>query len=330
MKNYENLMLVDLAMFDGNTNVTTDSGLSAEMKTYYSDYLIDHAEPKLVHGQFAQKQPIPKNGGKTIEFRKYSALPKALTPLTEGVTPDGQKLNVSTITCEVKQYGDFVPLSDMLLMTAIDNNLERAIKLLGSQAGRTLDTVTREVLCGGTNVRYAGGKTSRAALTEDDKLTVDLVRKGVRDLKKMNAEKIDGYYVAIVNQDTAHDLMDDPDWKYPHQYSDPKNIYEGEIGAIAGVRFVETSEGKIFADAGSGGRDVYATLLIGDNAYGETEIQGGGLETIIKQLGSAGTADALNQRASAAWKATHAAVILSNEYMVRLETTSSFNDGEAN
>ncbi|MBR4955109.1 MAG: N4-gp56 family major capsid protein, partial [Clostridia bacterium] len=153
---------------------------------------------------------------------------------------------------------------------------------------------------------------------------------GVRDLKKMNAQKINGYYVAIINQDTAYDLMSDAEWKYPHQYVDTKNIYDGEIGAIAGCRFVETSEGKIFAGAGSGGRDVYATLLIGDNAYGVTELAGGGLEMIVKQLGSAGTADPLNQRATAGFKATHGAAILSDEYMVRLETASTFNDGEAN
>lgn len=132
---------INLAMFAGNTNVTTDVGLSDEMKTYYSDYLIDLAEPKLVHDQFAQKHPIPKNGGKTIEFRKYSPLPKLLTPLTEGVTPDGQKISMSVITATVAQYGGYVELSDILLLTAIDNNLVQATKLLGSQAGRTLDTI---------------------------------------------------------------------------------------------------------------------------------------------------------------------------------------------
>ena len=113
------------------------------------------AEPELVHDQFGQKHPIPKNGGKTIEFRKYDPLPKALTPLTEGVTPDGRKLTMGVITSTVHQYGDYIELSDILLLTAIDNNLVQATRLLGSQAGRTLDTITREVLSGGTNVQYA-------------------------------------------------------------------------------------------------------------------------------------------------------------------------------
>ena len=94
---------VILNLFAGNTNVTTDSGLSNEMKTFYSDYLIDMAEPNLVHDQFGQKHPIPKNGGKIIEFRKYDSLPKALTPLTEGVTPNAQKLSMTVITSNEQQ-----------------------------------------------------------------------------------------------------------------------------------------------------------------------------------------------------------------------------------
>ena len=325
-----NYLPVILNLFEGNTNVTTDSGLSDEMKTFYSDYLIDMAEPNLVHDQFGQKHPIPKNGGKMIEFRKYDPLPKMLTPLTEGVTPDGQKLTMSVITAKVEQYGGYVELSDILMLTAIDNNLVQATKLLGSQAGRTLDTITREVLNGGTNVQYAEGQvTSRAALVGGQEeghhyLTVDAVRRAVRFLKVMNAPKINGDYVGIIHPDVSYDLMSDPKWINVKTYSDPEGIYQGEIGKIEGVRFVETSEAKVFTGEGSDGRDVYSTLILGDDAYGVTEITGGGLQHIVKQLGSAGTADPLNQRATAGWKATKTAERLVEAYMVRVETASTF------
>ena len=307
-----------------NTNVTTAEGLTKEMKIYYSDYLIDNAVPKLVHDQFGQKHPIPKNGGKTIEFRKYSPLPKLTTPLQEGVTPDGQSLNMSTIEATVAQYGGYITLSDMLLLTAIDNNLVQATKLLGAQAGATLDTITREVLNGGTNVIYAGGKSARQDLDESSLLTVDDIKKAVRLLKSQNAEKINGDWVGIINPDISYDLTNDPAWKDVKTY-DPEDIYEGEIGKLYGVRFVETTEAKVWAGAGAGGRAVYSTLILGDNAYGTTDITGGGLEHIVKQLGSAGTADALNQRATAGWKATKVAERLVENYMVRIESASTFN-----
>lgn len=306
-----------------------NSGLSVEMKTYYSDYLIDMADPDLVHDQFGQKRPIPKGRGKTIEFRKFDPLPKALTPLTEGVTPNGNKIDAKAITAEVHQYGDYTELSDVLQLTAIDNCLVEATQLLGSQAGRTLDTVTREVLSGGTNVQYGEGQVQkRVDLVGGEEsgnhyLTVAAIKNAVRTLKRFNAPKINGSYVCILHTDTAHDLTNDPMWK-DIKIRDPKDLYKGEIGELFGVRFVETSEAKVFEEAGSNGRDVYSTLVMGANAYGVTGIEGGGLEHIVKQLGSAGTADPLNQRGTAGWKATKAAVRLVEPYLVRIETTASY------
>ena len=322
MTKYNIIDNYNLQLFAENTQTTATSSLSDEMKVFYSDYLIDNATPKLVHDQFGQKHPIPKNGGKTIEFRKYSPLPKLLTPLSEGVTPDGQSLTVSTIEATVAQYGGYITLSDVLLLTAIDNNLMQATKLLGNQAGATLDTITREVLNGGTNVVYAGGVSGRGALTAEQKLTVDDVKKAVRALKTQNAEKIDNAFVGIIHPDVAYDLTNDPKWEAVKTY-DPSDWYEGEIGRICGVRFVETTEAKIFA----GG--VYSTLILGDNAYGVTEVEGGGLQHIVKQLGSAGTADPLNQRASCGWKATKVAERLVEQFMVRIESKCTFA-GEEN
>lgn len=414
--------------FDGtNVPYSEGGGLSQEMKQYYSDYLIDMAEPKLVHDQFGQKRPIPKNKGKVIEFRKYDPLPKMTTPLSEGVTPKGQKLNMGTVSAEVKQYGGYIELSDILMLAAIDNNLVQATKVLGGQAGRTLDTITREVLSGGTNVQYAEGQVSDrcelvgGAESGNHYLTVDAVRRAVRYLKTQNAEPINGSYVGIIHPDAAYDLMSDPKWVNVKTYSDPEGIYQGEIGKIENVRFVETSEAKIFTptvkltvasyaaasgtvpdvgvtsgykvtvnealtkadiqaamdsgitmlfcdksggtsenikvvgglstesillleaapsqtpaegdvicsdDGGFMGRSVYSTLILGDNAYGTTELSGGGLEHIVKQLGSAGTGDPLNQRATAGWKATKAAVRLVEPYMIRIETASTFDSEE--
>ena len=326
MKKY---FALNLQLFAAVT-VTTDPGMSAENKTFYDMTLIDEASANLIHDQFGQKRPIPKNGGKTINFRKFVSLGKSLTPITEGVTPAGKKLEATNIEATVAQYGDFVTLSDMLDMTAIDPVVVEATKVVGRQAGLTLDTITRNVIQGGTNVFYApkGDGTAvsaRSGLDATCKLTVDVVKKVVAYLKKSNAPKINGYYVGIIHPFAAADLMSDPEWKYPHQYQDTQNIYEGEIGAIAGVRFVETSEAKIF-DGG-----VFGTLIIGDGAYGVTEITGGGLETIVKQLGSAGSADPLNQRSTVGWKATKVAEILVEAYMARIEHKTSFTTGvEAN
>ena len=323
-----------LQLFADNptVNVTTDAGLSAENKTFYDRALVEEAGPNLIHGQFGQKRPIPQNGGKRIQFRRYASLPKALKPLTEGVTPEGRKLSATAVEAEVNQYGDFVCLSDVLDLTAIDNNVLEATKAVGRQAGLTLDTITRNVLQSGTNVFYCpkiGDNgvqtpvTDRSGLDKTCVLTVDVVKKVAAMLKAANAPKIDGDYVCILHPYVAYDIMSDPRWEEMHKYTNPDNMYEGEIGRISGVRFVETSEALIVKSTSKPA--VFCTLILGENAYGNTEVTGGGLKTIIKQLGSAGTADPLDQRSTVGWKAIQTAEILQENYMIRVESCGEFS-----
>lgn len=328
--NRDYLKKLHTQMFDVelNTNTTTQTrsgkDLSAEMKTYYDKVLIRTAEAKLVHDQFGQKRPIPDRSGKTIEFRRFASLPKQMTPLTEGITPDGQSVSVTAITATLSQYGGYVVSSDLLELTAIDNMLQETTKILGRQAGETSDAITREVLAGGTNVRYAGGKTSRTNITAADVLTVADIKKAVRDLKAKNAETINGYYIAIVHPDAVYDLWNDDEWIEASKYAGAEQIFKGEIGKMYGVRFVESTEAKIW-EVGEDTKkvSVYGTLVLGANAYGVTTLGGRGIEHIVKQKGSAGTGDPLNQRSSIGWKLLKTAKILVDEYMVRIEHSAT-------
>lgn len=303
-------------------NATTTDTLTPEMKTYYDKLLIKLTGPALVHDQFAQKRNIPKNGGKKIEFRKFDPLPKALTPLTEGVTPKGKKMSVTDITAEVSQYGDYILLSDVIQMTSIDPIVVEATEEIAEQAGKTLDTVTREVINAGTNVQYAGGAAARSAITAANVLNVMEVMKAVTTLKGQNAKPVGDSFVAVLHPYVALDLMRDEEYKEMFKYTNAKPMYEGEIGKFSNVRFVESTEAKIWNLAGDG-VSVFSTLVIGKNAYGTTEIEGGGLQHIVKPLGSSGAADPLNQRSTVGWKAMKTAVMLVQQYMVRIESSAS-------
>ena len=286
------------------------NNLRNELKTYYSDYLIDLVEAELIHDQFEMKHPIHKNGGKTIEFRGFNPLPALPGELTlkEGVTPDGQKMEMFIKPAKVEQYGGYVLLSDMLLLTAIDNNIVQATQLIASQAGRTLDTITRNKLA------------SECLIMNDDTpfevLTVKDIRKAVAALKKNNAPTINGYYVGIIHPDVAFDIMSDDAWVAVKNY-DSEDWYNGEIGRIAGVRFIETP--TAYTEGNS-----YTTTILGANAYAVTEISGGGLQHIVKQLGYGD--DPLNQRASVGWKATRAVEVLVPQYTMAIESKSKINE----
>lgn len=317
---------MSLQTFAGNLNpnTTSDSGMTAEMKEFYEKSLITMAEPKLVFDQFGDKYPIPKNGGKVIEFRKYDSLPKNTTPLVEGVTPDGTKMNVTTIKSEVNQYGDYITLTDVLELTAIDNNVMQATKLSGSQAGRTLDTITRDVISGGTNVMYAPKSDGTEVLTRKTldgtcKLNVDIFLQAAAYLGGVNAETIDDSYVCIIHPNAAYDVKTSEGFEEWNKYTTPDKMWKGEIGRIGNIRFVENSEAKILKDKTCPENlAVYCTMVIAAHAYGVTEVEGGGLQHIVKQLGSG--EDPLNQRSTVGWKAIKTAERLVEQYMIRIES----------
>lgn len=406
-------------MINADTGVVTPysggSGMSDEMKTFYDKVLIEFASPALVHDRFGQKRPIPAGSGKTIEFRKFNTLEKAMTAIQEGVTPSGNSLTVVPVTATVDQYGDYIEMTDLFELTAIDSVVLEATKVLADQAGRTMDTVVRNVILGGTNVNYcpkvSGGSvttvSSRAGLDDSAKLRVKDVFKAAAELRAQNAPTFDGYYVAIIHPYVAYDLMQDAgdQWVDISKYTDPSNIIKGEIGTLGGVRFIQSTEAKIYTapdlsendrtlsvysytsgtktivlnesllnaevnalkgrsiiingekntiqnassaggtvsivltdtftnspssndviypgEAGADGVAVFATMFIGRDAYGTTEIEGGGLEQIVKQKGYGN--DPLNQRSSVGWKGVKAAVRLSEANMIRVESGSSFS-----
>lgn len=327
-----------------NSNSIANSGpgdLSPEMKTFYSKDLIETAGPALLHAQFGDKVALGKNHGKKIEWRKFSKFAKALTPLTEGVTPTGHTLEVTKIEKELCQYGDYSIISDLLDMTAIDPIVVEYTQRHAENAAATLDTLVRNELLTGTNVRYGQilvgdvptYATSRAALTAYSRLTMEVIASAVADLTRQNAPKIDGSYVAIVHPSVAKDIMTSSDWIDINKYSNATKIFEGEIGKLYGVRFIQTTEAKVYpyVAAGTDGANttqmVYCTLFLGKGAYKVTTLDGNNMEMYVKNRGSSGTSDPLDQRSTIGWKTNgYGAAITIPEYLVRVETTASFNE----
>lgn len=309
------------------TTTQTTANQATEVKQYYNRTLLSRLTPALVFDKFAQKKPMPKHNGKTVEFRKFNSLAPATTPLTEGVTPDGSNFSVTPKTAALAQYGDFIQTSDVLNDVAIDPVTTEIVELLGEQAGLTIDTIAREVLSGGTSIQYAGAKTGTASITASDKISYAEILKAVRTLKKNHAKPFeDGYYVGFINAAQAYDLQQDPMWQDVSKYNGAKAIMDGEIGKIGKVRFIETENLKVKTGAGASGIDVHCAIILGKDAFGTVELEGkGGVETIIKTpKGNDGnTNDPLNQRSTAGWKAMKAYVILEELALLRLECAAS-------
>lgn len=238
------------------TQLTTTSGLSATMQSYYDRKMLEYAKTQFVFANYAQKRSIPKNNGKTVQFRRwtlFTADPDTQA-LTEGTTPAAQNLSMSAITATVKQYGAYVEVSDLLDLTAIDNIISDSSELLGEQLGNVLDMIVRDAMSATTNIQYADGKTSDNDITAAQKLTVGEIRKAVRTLKKAKARKFTRkggkpHYICIVDPDAVYDLQSDSLWQDVSKYSCAEQIYSGEIGRLFGVVFVESTEAKVFSQS---------------------------------------------------------------------------------
>ncbi|MBI5402488.1 MAG: N4-gp56 family major capsid protein [Ignavibacteriae bacterium] len=308
----------------------------ANVNAFYDKNFLSRALPLLVHSRWAQIRDIPRNNSDVIKFRKYNSLSVATTPLSEGVTPAGSALSVTDSTATVLQYGDFVTLTDKLKMETEDPVETEATDILGEQAAETFETLDRDILAAGTTIQYASTATQRTDITAAMKLTAAEIREAVRTLKNNKAKRItrmvdpqtgynttpvDACYIGIVHPNSTYDLKSDSAFVPIEKYAAglKGGPLPGEVGKLDEVRFVETTLAKVFTGGGSGGADVYATLIIGQDAYGVTRISGEAMKIIRKQLGTGGTTDPLDQRSTIGWKGTRVTKILQQLFMLRLE-----------
>jgi N4-gp56 family major capsid protein len=324
--------------------MNTRTDIPAEVSAFYDKSLLLRAVALFVHTRWAQVKDLPKQAGtKTIKFRRYGNLVAAKTPLMEGITPVGSNLSVTDITADVEQYGDYITVSDVLTYESEDAVLLDAAEVQGDQAGDTLDQLCRDIMAAGTGVIYSGtGNTQTSEVAAGDVITLANLDSASLNLKLNKARPI----TRQINASTGYNTTPIPacfigivhpvitakiaalgasaGWTPVEKYSAQQNVMEGEVGSYSAngtkIRFVETVNAKIKEDAGTGSIDVYCTLIFGQEAYGISRVSGLALQNIVKPLGSAGTADPLNQRATSGWKATFVAKILNEDFIQRIES----------
>ena len=322
--------------------LTTSSTVSSGMTEYYDRTLIMRALPYLPHSLFGQHRPLPSNTAEKIKFRKYNSLTKALVALTEGVTPTAQQLSITDIEATPPQYGSYVALTDKVQFIQPDAVLTETTELCGENMAETVDTIHRDILNAGTSVFYAGSLDTASIDTRaevDENVTEATLRACVNTLRNAKAKYFTnmikgstGYatypiapsYWAIVHPNVVHDLEGLTNFRRIEEYAQHQEVHENEVGAIFNVRFVMSTEAKYWENvAESLQSNVYSTLIFGMNAYGVVPIDGHASQVIVKEKGSGGTSDPLNQRSTVGWVANTTARILTQTFMLRLESLAS-------
>ena len=325
------------------TDFDDKHSLAPELKAFYDTELLENARTELFYAQLAKRQPLPANHHGSVEWRKWNTFEKA-KKLNEGVIPTGQKFGVTKVTGTVDQYGTYTAITDRLELRAYDDVILGATEEMGASAAETQEALIRDALFTNTNVLYcdrinradgsvAAAPTAQSELAEDADfhchLTPEMVNKAVTIMKKNRVPRIEGRYYAVIHPSVAHDLRADEGWIEAHKYASPEQIYNGEIGELHGVRFIE----NVFAPVIRGEGDsiaVYASYFFGKDSFGIIDPEGGALEMIIHDKGEIG--GPLNQFSTIGYKfETNGATILYPERLLRVMSTSSFSaSDEAN
>ena len=232
-------------------------------------------------------QAMPGTG---VTFTIFNDLATATSTLSETTDVTAAALGDSQVTVTLNEYGNAVITTAKLRGTAFLDVDSAAANIVGYNAGSSIDEVAREVLAGGSNVIYGGGgatnPSSRTTVAAEDIIEANDIRKVTAQLRGANVPTFNGLYMAYIHPDVAYDLRKETGaaaWRDPHVYSDPSAIYNAEIGAFEGVRFIETPRAKVFGDAsdGAGGTglvDVYCTHVMGRQALAKaySSIDGNG------------------------------------------------------
>ena len=345
--NYTNAYTGEAVAASPSTNT-----LAPELKTFYDTELLENARTEMFYAQFGRKQRLPKNGGTTIEWRKFNTFDRA-SELKEGVIPTGQQFGSSSLTASISQYGTYTSITDKLEMRAYDNVILAATEEMGASAAATQETLIRNALLVGTNVMYcdnvdvngdvistptspatmgAGGGSSNSdgwAL-----LTPTMVNKAVTKMKKDRVPRINGKYYAVIHPSVAYDLRQSKEWIEVHKYAATSEIFNGEIGELHGCRFIEDTFAPILGESyiysgsttykNKSNGVTYATYFFGKDGFGIVDPEGGGLEMIIHDKDEIG--GPLNQFSTIGYKfETNGATILYPERVLRVMSVSSYS-----
>ena len=227
--------------------------MAPQIKEWYNTEALENARSNHIFAQFAKNIPLPENHGMTVEMRKANTF-RDVPRLTEGVIPDGEKFGYSAVQATVYEYGAYTPLGRRLTRHAIDPVAQDAAEEMGAAGGNTQDKIARNVAISGSNVMYcdkvSGGSatsvSTRGGLDATATLTPTMVNRAVTWLKKHKAPKINGKYIAIIHPSVAYDLRESAGWIDVHKYASPEEIYNGEIGELHGVRFIESDNAKVY------------------------------------------------------------------------------------
>ena len=328
---------------------TTYGDISPAVAASAAVEMLKRGQPHLVIQQFGQAKPLGKSQTDTQKFRRYERLSAATTPLVEGVTPTGSSPTYTDYTATLDQFGDFLPLTDVIQDLHTDPILMEFSSMIGEQAALTLEMIAFGILKAGST-RYLANGSQRTDVNAP--LTLSLQRKATRGFNRqmarpftkklsssvnMDTVNVSPAYIGLVHPDLENTVRGLPGFKDVVDYAS-QTPYASEIGQVENVRYIMSTVFEAWADGGgdkvnaagvttvstTGTKsDVYPVLFFAPDAFGIVPLKGANAITpIVLNANTPRGGDPLGQRGSVGWKTYFTAVILNQSWMARAEVAA--------
>lgn len=327
--------------------MTTYGDISPRVGIYAVANFLQHALPVLVLEKFANIEPLPKNSGQVVKWRRFVPFEINTQALVEGVTPAPNMLQYEDVTTIVSQFGGWVSFTDVIMDTHEDPNLQKITEGLGEQAASIKEAIIWNVLVAGTNVLYTGTATSRvtieAPISADELMTAQRYLKAnrARHITKMlkastniATEPVGPGFIAFGHSNLESDFRALPEFVVREKYASGSTVSDYEIGKFQDIRVILSPQLDPFFGAGGAtltgvlsrdgvAVDVYPIVVIGMDAYGVVPLRGMDSANVTIMNPKVSETDPLAQRGLASWKMWYSALILNQSWMVRIEAACS-------
>ncbi len=297
--------------------------LDTNTKFSYDRNLLRRAREAFIISGFTAKKTAPKYNGDTVKFSRYDNIAANTTALTEGVVPASVDVSKVNISATVAQYGQHTAYTDDLDVYSEDGKVfvKEVTDNLGEASGETQETLL---------FTTAEGTTNATVFTTDIATTVQNVELGLRqNLGKKFKSMITGStnyatstireaYVGFVTPVGALLMEAVPGFVSVDKYGYSDGLLPNEVGSYRGIRYCETT--LLGTRTGVTNPTIEQAIILAEEGLAEVGIRGKGkIEAIVKPLGSAGTADPLNQTGSIGSKFRFASVILKDEWVAQAD-----------
>lgn len=332
------------------TTTYNSPGISQRTNVYAERQMLRWAKPFMVLEKLGLAKVMPRNKSDTIKFRRPKTFAAATVPLVEGVTPNATQFAYEDVAVSMKQYGMVIEITDKIADFHEDPVLNDATIQAGENIGRTIEALNYAVVRAGTNVYYTNGSSRTEVNTV---MNLSRLRGALRFLKAQKAQKItkmlsgssdfkttpiEAAYVAVCHTDVESDIRDLPGFTPVAEYGQRSPISEHEFGTVEETRFITSPDLAPFTDAGGAvagatgavvstsgtNADVYPVMIFGQDAWGHVALRGqGAISPSIIPVEQKTKDDPLGQRGYVGWKTYHAALVLNQGWMIRIETAVS-------